>query len=184
MNNYFENLSFNQSDFKRPGEYVECTFQNIDFQDFNMSTMKFIDCKFDECNLSNLSMKSCVIRGATFTRSKAVGVDWTGSTGLSGASFNECILDFGVFQNMNLKSCKFIDCRIHEADFYESSLMKSDFSNSSLEGSVFNEADLREADFRGARDYQIDVRTTKVAKAKFSMSEAVNLLSSLGIILE
>lgn len=149
-----------------------------------MSALKFIDCKFNECNFSNLSMKSCLIRGASFLRSKAVGVDWTGSSGLNGASFNECILDFGVFQNMNLKSCKFIDCRIHEADFYESSLIKAEFCHSSLEGTVFNEADLREADFRGAREYNIDVRTTKVSKAKFSTNEAVSLLSSLGIILE
>ena len=73
---------------------------------------------------------------------------------------------------------------MHEVDFFETNLIKADFTGSGLRGTVFNQADLREADFRGAVDYVIDVRSSKLSKAKFSSPEALNLLYSLGIIIE
>ena len=71
-----------------------------------------------------------------------------------------------------------------EVDFYEANLKKAYFNNSVLTQTIFNKANLTDADFRGARDYFINLRETNIKKAKFSMPEALALLYSLEIIID
>lgn len=184
MNQYFENQNYNNDNFPGPAEYVECSFSAVDFQDYNMSRMKFIDCSFSECNFSNTSMKGVLLRSPKFSKSRLIGINWVECANFSGAEFNDCLLDYCVFQSLNLKSGKFIECKMHEVDFYEAQLVGADFSKSDLKDSVFNGADLRDADFRAAVNYFIDVRLTNIKKAKFSVPEAFSLLTGLGIIIE
>lgn len=184
MNQYFENSNYIQDDFPGPGEYVECTFTGIDFQEANISRMKFIDCSFNECNFSNTSVKGGLFRSPVFSKSRMIGINWVECATFSSASFSDCLLDYCVFQSLNLKSNKFLECKMHEVDFYQTQLVGADFSKSDLRGTVFNGADLREVDFRGAVNYFIDVKLTNVKKAKFSMPEGLALLTGLGIIIE
>lgn len=53
-----------------------------------------------------------------------------------------------------------------------------------LLGTSFNKADLSEADLTGSTNYFIDVRYTNIKKAKFSMPEAMSLLTSLEIVIK
>ena len=188
MNNYYDNETFNVESFPlSPGstcEFVECQFNGIDFTAHNFSRLKFIDCEFSECNLSNVDLRSTTLRDAVFKKSKLVGVNWCQAATLANISFYSSILDYGVFQSLNLKGTVFSDCKMSEVDFYEAQLTKAIFTDCLLTGAVFNKANLSEADFRGAREYYIDVRQTIVKKAKFSLPEALTLLSSLEISLE
>ena len=84
---------------------------------------------------------------------------------------------------MNLKGAIFHECRMHEVDFFEAQLVKSSFRKCSLEAASFNKANLTEADFSLSYGYFIDVRHTKVTKAKFSLPEAVSLLHALEIVI-
>ena len=61
------------------------------------------------------------------------------------------------------------------------SLLNLIFADVDLSGTLFHQADLRKANFRGAKNYSLDVRTNKVEGAKFSFPEAISLLSSFGI---
>ena len=188
MTQYFENNIFNAEDFSldtnKNAEFVGCHFIGIDLSALNFSRLKFIDCEFIECNLSNSTLKSAVFRGVSFKKSKLIGINWTETTTLAACYYAESLLDYGVFQGANLKGFSFIDCKMLEVDFSEAQLSKSSFTGSMLRGASFNKANLNEADFRGASEYFIDVRYSTIKKAKFSMPEALTLLSSLEIIVE
>lgn len=188
MSDYYDNEFFYPENFPLASndacEFVECHFNGIDFTEFNFSRLKFMDCEFIECNLSNVSFKNASFRDIEFKKSKLMGLNWSSAATLSNLSFYECILDYSVFQSLNLKGTVFSDCKMCEVDFYESQLTKASFADSFLKGAVFNKANLCEADLRGAKEYFIDVRYTQVSRAKFSLPEALTLLSSLEITLE
>jgi fluoroquinolone resistance protein len=188
MNNYFENNIFNEADFPKSFdgnvEFIECQFHGIDFTIYNFSRFKFIDCEFKKCDFNNISVRGSTFRGPKFVDSKLMGVNWTQASTFLGPAFKDCLLDYSLFQSMNLKSVIFKDCKMSEVDFYEAQCMKASFCGSSLYGSTFNGANLSEADFRGATEYSINVKETTVGKAKFSMPEAVSLLSALNIVID
>jgi uncharacterized protein YjbI with pentapeptide repeats len=188
-NNYFDEEIFNEESFQkilplRQGEFVGCTFSSIDFTSVNLAVHKFIECKFENCNLSNVSVKNTTFRDCHFSKCKLVGINFAETATLSTPQFHECVLDYAVFQSLNLSGCQFKTCSMKEVDFYECNLTKSSFTNSSLEAAVFNKANLKEADLRGAYDYSIDPKETILRKARFNLPEALCLLRSLDIILE
>lgn len=188
MDQYFENNIFSACDFShdssRSAEFVGCQFIGIDFSEFNFSKLKFLDCSFFECNLSNVSLKSGVFRGVSFKKSKLIGLNWTETTTLANCTYSDCLMDYGIFQSMSLKNFSFIGCKMMEVEFSDCQLVKASITGCMLRGSSFNKANLNEADLRGSTEYLIDVRYTNIKKAKFSMPEALTLLSSLNIVLE
>lgn len=188
MDRYFENNIFNAEDFsfesKDSGEFVGCHFIGIEFSEFNFSRLKFLDCEFVECNLSNVSLKNASFRGASFKKSKLIGLNWSEASVLASCTYSDSILDYSVFHSMNLKNFIFSDCKMMDVEFSESQLVKAQLTRCMLRGASFNKANLSEADLRGSTEYFIDVRYTNIKKAKFSMPEALTLLSSLDIILD
>lgn len=188
MEHYFENNIFNTEDFsldsKDSGDFVGCHFIGIDFNMLNFSRLKFLDCEFVECNLSNNNLKGASFRGGSFKKSKLIGLNWSEASSVVACSFSDCILDYSIFHSMNLKNFIFTDCKMLEVEFSESQLVRALINRCMLRGASFNKANLEQADLRGSTDYFIDVRYTNIKKAKFSLPEAMALLSSLDIILE
>ena len=72
-------------------------------------------------------------------------------------------------------------CQAHDVDFREADLSKASFSFSDLANSMFVNSNLTTADFSYAYNYSIDIKTNKIAKAKFMLPEANALLHGLDI---
>lgn len=165
-------------------EFSECEFLNIDFTNYSFANSKFLDCKFINCNLSNISTPNASFRDLIFKNCKIIGVNWSQTSSLSFVEFHDCVLDYGIFQNMKLSGAKILNCSAKEVDFSESNFSKAIFSGSNLLNSNFNMSNLESSDFRGAFNYSIDIKETKIKKAKFNMPEAMELLKGLGVIIE
>jgi uncharacterized protein YjbI with pentapeptide repeats len=187
--NYYDEKIFNDETFNellpyQTSEFINCSFEFIDFSSMNLSLSKFIECKFSNCNLSNVSLKNTSFRDIKFTDCKLIGLNWSETQVLSLVEFKNSILDFCIFQSLKLAGTKFINCSIKEADFYEATLTKAEFSESNLSQTSFNKANLAGADFIDATGYFIDPRVTNIKKAKFKLPEALSLLQSFEIVLE
>ena len=63
-------------------------------------------------------------------------------------------------------------------------LQKASFAGCKLQGTSFLQNNLTGADFRGATEYLFSLEGNQVKGAHFSLPEAVNLLSALGIVIE
>ena len=189
MNDYHEELTFDQTSFSnllplRPSEFINCSFKAIDFSNQNFKNSKFLECQFIDCNLSNVTLINAALRETLFIRCKLVGINWAETQSLISPDFKECVLDYGVFQAMKLVQINFTQCSIKDVDFFEANLSNANFSESILSGTTFNKGNLTGADFRGALDYYIDPRVTNIKKARFNLPEALSLLSAMEIIIE
>ncbi|MFN5652453.1 MAG: pentapeptide repeat-containing protein, partial [Flavobacteriia bacterium] len=50
-------------DFQEKSSYEACRFIGLDFTAVKVSQSKFLDCTFEECNLSNCSLVDTVLNG-------------------------------------------------------------------------------------------------------------------------
>jgi uncharacterized protein YjbI with pentapeptide repeats len=80
-----------------------------------------------------------------------------------------------------MRQAAFPGCKLKECYFNDTCLIEADFRETDLLGTLFHNSDLSKADFSGSKNYQIDVRTNKVKKAKFSFPEAIGLLQGFEI---
>jgi len=60
-------------------------------------------------------------------------------------------------------------------------LIDANFDEVDLTGTIFHNSDLSKADFSNASNYDIDPKTNKIKKAKFSLPEALQLLRGFDI---
>ena len=165
-------------------EFDSCVFKECSFSGAALKRWHMTDCRFEDCDLTAARVTSARLRGVGFKNCRAGGVNWAGASSLDDLSFEHCVLDHGVFSNAKLPRFSAVDCRLREADFAEADLRSAVFTKCDLLGSRFFGADLSGADLRGAFDYLIDARQTKMKKTRVSLPEAVSLLSGLDVILE
>ena len=187
MNDYFDSIKYTKGNPPlelEDSEFVECTFNGCDLSEAVFRNTKVLESYFENCNLSNISVTNTTLRDVKFKGCKIIGVNWSSIQAMSDVSFEDCILNFSVFQGLNLSGLAFKNCSIHEVDFSGSKLIKANFSSSSLTLSSFTDCSLEGADFREATNYFIDPKFTNVKKARFSMPEAMVLLKSFDIILD
>jgi uncharacterized protein YjbI with pentapeptide repeats len=119
-----------------------------------------------------------------FTRCKVLGFNWSKTDAIRDLSFSECQLNYSDFSYLKIPGIKLLACEAKEVDFTEADMSNSDLQNTDFQNSRFYNTNLSGADFRGARNFYIDVKNNVLKKARFSFTEAMTLLSSLDIIIE
>lgn len=82
-----------------------------------------------------------------------------------------------------MENSSFKGSKVKESHFTNTTLKNADFKDVELLGTVFHNCDLCQADFSGSSHYDIDPRTNKITKAKFSLPEAARLLRAFDITL-
>lgn len=184
----FEGQNFTTETFNQlqnaPHEFIECTFSGVDFTSSRLTLSKFIDCVFEKSNLSNVDIKNATFRHCEFKESKLLGINWTSAQTLANPKIDQCQLDYSIFNTMTLKKIEITNSSLKEVDFNNADLTGSIFSGSDFYGANFSRANLSQCDFRGAKSYSIEPIYTIIAKAKFSLPEAIALLKSFDVTIE
>lgn len=180
-----ENFKYNEQniidvEFSKGSEFEDCEFFGINFGEYSLIAVSFLNCKFTSCNLSNQSLSNASIREAIFESCNLIGINWCAAKRLESLTFKDSKMKFASFQGLKLKRSKIINCSAIDVDFSRSDLTLSDFSGSDLAESNFEGAVLNEVDFRGSKNYLFDLRTAKIKKAKFDMPHVLSLIVALG----
>lgn len=165
-------------------DFEECEFESCMFVDCRFEKCRFINCKFNDCILSAINPVDSRFIDVSFTKSKIIGFDWTRANKIQELTFTNCQINYSNFKLLKLPKIKIVGCEAKEVDFIETDLTGGDFKNTDFEKSRFFKANLTDADFKGARNYFIDVKNTTLKQTRFSMPEVVSLLSSLDIKIE
>jgi uncharacterized protein YjbI with pentapeptide repeats len=171
-------------------EFEGCAFERSVFAGATFSRCRFRDCRFIGCDLSLLKVPNCRFTGVQFTESKLIGVDWTAAGDsetarmLLSLSFDGCVLDYAGFFGLSLREAKLARCTAKEANFTDADLRGADCRGTDFAAAVFLHTNLENANFLGARSYAIDPTANRVRGARFSLPEAISLLSPFGIIIE
>ena len=181
----FKGVELSQAEL-RDKVFENCTFTGCNFTETQFKSCKFVACVFRQCDLSLITVKGCTFTRVHFEHCKSYGVNWADVNwmpGFSSLSFANCGLNYSTFMSMDLRKLEMIACvakavNFEDADLTNAILKKTDFAESR-----FSNTNLSGADFSEASNYTIDVTANRVRGAKFSLPEAMSLLSSLDIIL-
>ncbi len=179
----FSKLSFEKETIKTK-DFEECEFDSCIFVDCKLEKCKFIHCKFNECILGAINPLDSRFIEVTFTKSKVMGFDWTKAQKIQDLVFNNCQINYSNFKLMKVPKIKIVNCEAKEVEFIETDLSHGDFKNTDFEKSRFFKTNLTGADFKGAKNYYIDIKNNTLKKTRFSLPEALVLLESLDVIIE
>ncbi len=164
--------------------FDECTFIDCRFVDCKFEKCVFIECEFQQSVISAIDPVSSRFLRPKFNRCKVIGIDWSKINKLENASFIECQLDYSNFSSLQIPRTKMIKCSAKEVRFTETDLSDGVFTDTDFQGSTFFKTNLSHADFRGAKNYSIDVSNNVIKKARFTLPEALSLLYGLDIEIE
>jgi uncharacterized protein YjbI with pentapeptide repeats len=183
---YIKDRNFGIEDFKNApllkGEYENCSFQNADLSNSDLSGFIFVDCKFIACNLSMVKTSNTTFRDIVFLDCKILGLHFETCQkfGLI-FSFENCVLDHSSFYQLKIRKTNFNRCQLREVDFTEADVSGSIFNKCDLNGAVFDHTVLEKSDLSTAFGYSIDPEKNKIKKARFALSEIMGLLGKYDI---
>ena len=189
----FPELSYYQQTFTRVAlkdenisskEFEDCRFESCSFSNCVFTGVKFINCTFSGCSLSVMKSPGSRFLETQFTKCKVIGFNWAKTSSVRSLAFTECQLNYSDFSYLKIPGTKMLACEAKEVDFTEADMTESDLQNTDFENSRFYNTNLTGADFRGTRNFYIDVKNNVLKKARFSFEGAVSLLNSLDIIIE
>ena len=98
--------------------------------------------------------------------------------------FEQCQLNWAIFQEMSLKQTLFKGCSLQEADFTLADLTGAQFTDCDLYRATFVQCNLEKTDFRTAIRYSIDPEQNNINKARFSTTGLAGLLEKYNIEVE
>lgn len=164
------------------GGYANVLFEGCDFTESDWTKAELTDCVLKRCNLSLTKVRGSRLHGVKFEECKLVGVDFSqvGKRFFS-ISFDQCLLDTCNLSGLSMKKISFARSTLRNVLFKESELSEASFIDCDFRETLFHQCDLRKADFRGARNYSIDLLNNKVKGAKFSFPDALALLRAFDI---
>ena len=170
-------------------QFRECRFVRCSLGGSTLRACVFDTCTFEECDLSLVKVPHSSFSATRFVRSKLMGVNWTdagwSSTRLwTPIGFKKCVLNHSTFLGMDLRAVSFVECTARDVDFRESDLTDCDLTGTDFAGALFGGTNLSGADLRGATDYAIEPGANTLKGARFSLPEAMSLLSGLDIEIE
>lgn len=166
-----------------PDGFENCQFTNCTFPD--LSNLKFLDCHFKTCNLSNLKTGSSLFQSVLFSDCKLLGLNFSGAKDFGfEVHFENCLLDYAAFDRKKMNKSAFKDCRLHNVNFTETDLSKCKLTNCDLFEALFSGTDLRGVDLTTCTNFLIDPELNKIKKAKFLLQSLPDLLYRYEIIVE
>jgi len=164
--------------------FEACVFKHVQLSDATFQRCRFVDCVFEDTDLSNLAVPGSSFREVSWRNSKLLGVDWTKATALAHLSFIDCVLSYSSFIGLDLRRLRLEKCVAREIELGRANLADAVCRGTDFAGARFAGTNLTGADFCEAINYAFDPRDNMVKKAKFSLPEAMSLLYALDIVLE
>lgn len=165
--------------------FENCRFVNCNFENGNLSDMIFVECSFEGCNLTLCDVKNTGVQNLNFIDCKLSGVDFSKARDfLFEVHAENCIMDNAIFYQRKNKGTKFTNCSMIETDFTEADLTNVTFDKCNLDRAFFNRTQLKGADFTSSYNFTIDPDRNFLKKAKFSLHGLPGLLSKYDIVIK
>jgi len=179
----FEGMDYTKVSFAGH-HFSSCTFKDCLFMESSFCNAQFVFCTFIRCNLSLVNTEGCRFQETTFEACKIVGAKfYLCEKRFFSIQAKHCVLKSCNFSDLKMKKVDFSESQFSDCDFKETDLTEGNFSGCMFEETLFHNCQLIRADFRNAQNYEIDPQTNKIAKAKFSLPEALSLLKGFDILI-
>lgn len=182
---YFVGESFSKPQSLQSGEYEDCMFQKAELESQDLTGCKFVDCVFEDSNLSLATLKNTSFQKVHFKNCKLQGLHFEYCNPfLFEVSFEACQLNLSSFYKIKTKGTRFSHCNLREVDFSEADFTLAIFDYCDLQGAIFDQSILEKADFRLAESFEINPSINRMKKAKFASNNIHGLISHLDILID
>jgi len=166
-------------------EFEQYHFIGGDFGGANLSRLRFLDCRFERCNLASVQLTQTALQNVAFDGCKLLGVPFGACRDmLFGVHFDRCQLRYATFGGRKMPATRFADCTLDEADFTNADLTGAAFAGCTLAGTVFHGTQLAGADFTTATGFALDPEANGLAGARFALTGLPGLLGKYGVVVE
>lgn len=168
-------------------EFERCTFTRASFSETTFDHCVFRDCTFTDCTLRFAHVQGSRFTNIKFEKSDVTYVNWAEATwstmGLINAlSFTECNISHSTFFGLTLKKLVLQKCVAQNVDFADADLTQALCVETDFTESRFLNTNLTEANFTHAFGYAISPLSNTLKKARFSIPQALSLLTALEIV--
>lgn len=175
-------------------ELQGATFTQCVFRGAQMAELLTRNCKFIECDLTNVTLNGSVHEGSSFVNCRFAGANlftalfkdckMTGS-GFEGADLRGFTITGGDWsfvnlRNHSLKGQKLTGVLLQEADLYGCDLQKADLRKADLTRAVLANAQTAGMDIRGAKVEGLDFMAFPVRGVRMDLDQAVLFAQSFG----
>ncbi|MFO0682793.1 MAG: pentapeptide repeat-containing protein [Sandaracinus sp.] len=162
-------------------DFARCVFVRCKLGETRWRSARLEDVEMDACDLTRAKVEGLALRGARFTRSKLMGVDWSGVSDFPDVAFAESSLEYAMFVGLSLRKLSLDRCNLRHASFVRVDLQKARFDGSELEGARFEDCDLRGASLAGTRGALVDPRQNRVQGVVIPEEAALALADLFGM---
>lgn len=160
-----------------------CTFQHQTFNECQFRSSQWVDVRFENCDLSNISFAESSLYRVEFISCKLLGTNLSETT-LNHVLLHDCNASYinlsmnkmnqVCFANTFFRNGSLNNCRLSSVAFNTCDLVEADFSHTALRG----------IDLRASRINGIILNISDLKGAIISSLQAMDLLPLLGVIIE
>lgn len=165
--------------------FYDCTFDNCTLSEAQFTMCRFYDCTFKNCDMGLLKVAGTAFISTRFEGCKIIGVNWLEANWESISprkiDFQSSDVSYSIFSQLKLVGMQLQDCKAHDADFTETDLSEANCRETDFDQARFHHTNLSKANFAGASNYNISPMTNTIKGAKFSLPEAMALLTHFEI---
>lgn len=177
----FEDKEFSEAELESV-LFEDCTFVNCRFQDLEILKSIFRNCDFVQCSWTNISMDEVKFQESRFQGGSIIGLRLNhGLVPIWELAIQDSKLQYCMWEEMNLTTCKWTGSQILECNFYDCNLTAVSFEGSRLTGSEFDRCVMNKVNFADAEGYEFNPWENPVAGATFSSPAVLALLKPLQI---
>lgn len=160
-----------------------CIFSQNFFIECKLKSAQISDVRFENCDLSNMSLASGSFHRVEFVSCKLVGTNLSETT-MNNVLFKDCNAHY-----INLSMSKFTQVKFAQCD-----LKSGNLNENRLNGVIYESCSLVEADFSHTSLRNIDLKTSHIEGIQLNIADlkgaivtslqAMDLISLLGIIID
>lgn len=162
--------------------FSECKFDHVTFTG-SMRSLDLADVIFDGCDLSNVNFSESGLRRVLFRHCRLVGTDCSLSSfqhvQMEGCRCTYLNLNGAVLKHVSLSACDFTDASVNDCRVSDLRLSENVFVHTE-----FLSTPLKDLDFSDSEMHGISVNPQSVSGMIVNASQAVELVSLLGIVVK
>ena len=121
-------------------EMEACRFVGTSLAGSALERLQILDCVLEHCDLANVHLTSSALTRVELTGCRATGLVASGAL-LRNVTMRNCVADLSAFRFATFTAVRFVDCRLHGADFV----------SADLTGALFRRCDLSRAELSQVR---------------------------------
>jgi uncharacterized protein YjbI with pentapeptide repeats len=160
-------------------QFDSCRLKRIELDRTTLTNLRMIDVSVERSSAANGTWAKPSLRRVAIVGCRLTGLTVTEGD-LSDVLFQECKADFFQLASSRIRSVRFENCVLAEAEFHESTIERAVFIGCDLRNANLAKAKLNEVDLRGSKIEGLMLDAAQLGSLTVDPSQAMVIIQMLG----